>query len=92
MKKLLLTAVPVLALAGVVFRAGTVYGQAELNEHPRIHAAIEALDGARTELQAAPHDFGGHKAAAIAAVNAAQEQLRLAMAYRAQVDRGHPRR
>ena len=36
---------------------------------------------------AAPHDFGGHKAAAIRDSRAAIEQLRKAMAYRAREDR-----
>lgn len=58
----------------------------ELAEHPRLEAAIRELDDAILYLQAAPHDFGGHKAKAIAASRAAIEELRLAAAYRARVE------
>jgi hypothetical protein len=50
-------------------------------QHPRIHAAIRELEGARAELQKAPHDFGGHRADAVVAVDKAIEQLRLALQY-----------
>ena len=54
----------------------------ERNEkHPRIHAAIRELQEAKKELQAAPHDFGGHRAEAVVAVDKAIEQLRLALEY-----------
>jgi hypothetical protein len=54
----------------------------ERNEqHPRIHAAIKELEEAKKELQAAPHDFGGHRADAVVAVDKAIEQLRLALQY-----------
>lgn len=49
--------------------------------HPRIHAAIKELQEAKAELQAAPHDFGGHRADAVMAVDKAIEQLRLALQY-----------
>lgn len=49
--------------------------------HPRIHAAIKELQEAKAELQAAPHDFGGHRADAVVAVDKAIEQLRLALQY-----------
>jgi hypothetical protein len=38
-------------------------------------------------MEAAPHDFGGHKAAAVRDSRAAITQLRLALAYRAARDR-----
>ena len=50
-------------------------------QHPRIHAAIKELEEAKKELQAAPHDFGGHRADAVQAVDKALEQLRLALQY-----------
>jgi len=54
----------------------------EKNEpHPRIRAAIKELQEAKAELQAAPHDFGGHRADAVVAVDKAIEQLRLALQY-----------
>ena len=60
--------------------------QQEAAEHPRIAAAIAAINDAVAYMQAAPHDFGGHKAAAIEASRAAVTQLRLALAYRAGAD------
>ena len=50
-------------------------------QHPRIRAAIKELQEAKKELQAAPHDFGGHRADAVQAVDKALEQLRLALQY-----------
>jgi hypothetical protein len=38
-------------------------------------------------MERAPHDFGGHKAAAIRDSRAALVELRAALAYRAQKDR-----
>ena len=49
--------------------------------HPRIHKAIRELQAAKVELQKAPHDFGGHRADALQAVDRAIEQLRLALQY-----------
>ncbi|HEX3865580.1 MAG TPA: hypothetical protein VHV78_02470, partial [Gemmatimonadaceae bacterium] len=42
---------------------------ASLAPHPHIKSAINELVAARKELQAAAHDFGGHRADAIAAVD-----------------------
>ncbi len=58
----------------------------ERMEHPRINQAIHQLEDAIAYLDAAPHDFGGHKAAALEACHRAVEQLRLAMAFRARED------
>ena len=55
--------------------------------HPRIARAITALRDARAYMEAAPHDFGGHKADAIRASDEAIRQLQLALAYRAGADR-----
>ncbi|HEV3459431.1 MAG TPA: hypothetical protein VHG32_23015 [Thermoanaerobaculia bacterium] len=55
----------------------------ERREHPRLSQAITALQGAIAELQAAPHDFGGHRAEAVEACKAAVVQLRRALQYRA---------
>jgi len=65
--------------------AQNVHG--EMEHHPRIAKAIHELEDAIAYLEAAPHDFGGHKAAAIRDSRAAIEQLRKAMAYRAREDR-----
>ena len=59
----------------------------EAMTHPRIAAAIRQMEDAIRYMESAPHDFGGHKAAAIQATRAAIEQLRLALAYRARMDR-----
>jgi len=58
----------------------------EAGEHPRIARAIHSLEDAIAYMEAAPHDFGGHKAEAIAASRAAVTQLKLALAYRAVKD------
>jgi len=49
--------------------------------HPSIRKAITALESAKRDLQRASHDFGGHRADALAACDKAIEQLRLAMQY-----------
>lgn len=49
--------------------------------HPAIRMAIGALERAKADLQAAAHDFGGHRVDAIAACDAAIAQLRLALQY-----------
>ena len=56
--------------------------KSEKAHHPRIAKAIAELQEAIKYLEAAPHDFGGHKAKAIADSRAAIDQLRLALAYR----------
>jgi len=60
----------------------------ERANHPRIAAAITSIDDAIAYMEAAPHDFGGHKAAAIASSKAAVRDLRQALAFRAKADRG----
>jgi hypothetical protein len=42
---------------------------------PRIHAAVRALDDAISEMNAAGHDFCGHKVEALEAAKHAREQL-----------------
>ena len=73
-----------LALAHVSLAQET--GKREMGQHPRIAAAIRELHGAIEYMEHAPHDFGGHKAQAIADSRKAIEQLRLAMQYRAADD------
>jgi hypothetical protein len=74
---------------GVILSVGGVslYAQNERAMHPRIAAAITALKDARAYMQAAPHDFGGHKADAIRATDEAIKQLNFALAYRAAKDK-----
>lgn len=76
-------------LLGIGLTAGTgmVFGQNEREMHPRIMRAIEALRDARAYMEAAPHDFGGHKASAIRASDEAIRELNQALAYRGRMDR-----
>jgi hypothetical protein len=67
--------------------AWTLSAQNERAMHPRIATAIAALKDARAYMEAAPHDFGGHKADAIRATDNAIRQLNLALAYRGREDR-----
>jgi hypothetical protein len=73
---------------GVVLCAGiTLFAQNERAMHPRIANAIAALKEARDYMRSAPHDFGGHKVAAIRATDEAIRQLDFALHYRAREDR-----
>ncbi|HEY0778781.1 MAG TPA: hypothetical protein VGD56_12505 [Gemmatirosa sp.] len=49
--------------------------------HPEIRRAINALQHARSDLQNAATDFGGHRADALAATDNAIHQLQLALQY-----------
>jgi len=49
--------------------------------HPEINRAIAALERAKFHLQHAAHDFGGHRVAAIGAIDRALVQLRLALQF-----------
>ena len=53
-----------------------------MREHPRIVKAMHDLEDAIRYMEAAPHDFGGHKAEAIADARRALESLRRAVQYR----------
>jgi fumarate hydratase class II len=64
-----------------------VVAQNEREMHPRIAKAIAELKDAVAYMNAAPHDFGGHKADAIRASNEAITQLNLALQYRGKMDR-----
>jgi hypothetical protein len=49
--------------------------------HPAIRHAIQALEAAKKEMQAAAHDFGGHREAALQECDKAIAQLREALNY-----------
>ena len=70
-------------LAPAIAGAQTI--RTEAANHPRIATAIRELEEAIRYMEAAPHDFGGHKAAAIRDARAAIVQLRAALAFRARV-------
>jgi hypothetical protein len=87
-----LTRVGVVAAICFAFVAGFASGETkreEAIEHPRIAKAIHEIEDAIAYMEAAPHDFGGHKAAAIEASRHAVEQLKLALAFRAKEDTKH---
>jgi len=67
---------------GVVLTAGAGLLAQPREFHPRLAAAITAIRDARAYMMEAPHDFGGHKAAAVHACDEAIRQLDLARAYR----------
>jgi hypothetical protein len=54
---------------------GTQPASAGFEPHPRIYAAIRALEAARGDLQSAAHDYCGHRVEALEATNAALGQL-----------------
>jgi len=88
MKRVVVLAAAFLIVLGVSYSyvsAQTV--RTEAANPPRIAAAIRELEGAIQYMEAAPHDFGGHKVAAIRDARAAVTQLKLALAYRAKQDR-----
>jgi hypothetical protein len=73
---------------GIALSAGVaLFAQNERAMHPRIATAIAALRDARAYMAEAPHDFGGHKDAAIRATDEAIRQLNFALAYRGRADR-----
>ena len=49
--------------------------------HPEIEDALHALHNAKAHLEAAAHDFGGHRVDAIRAIDEADRQLRICMQY-----------
>lgn len=49
------------------------------DHHPEIHKAMRKLRGAKDDLIKAANDYGGHKAKAIAAIDAALAELHEAL-------------
>jgi hypothetical protein len=67
----------VLSLLGMtLFGAGVVYGR-----QPYMQAALESLRDARSQLEQASHDKGGHRARAIDLINRAIDEVREGMRY-----------
>jgi hypothetical protein len=66
------------AITGLTLVAGIADAQ---ERHPRIRAAIRALQEAKEEMQHADHDFGGHRVDAIRECDAAIHQLEEALRY-----------
>jgi hypothetical protein len=81
MKKFIVFAL-ILGLMVSVVMPSLVLAQAPHKErHPAIRAAINALEKAKFDLEHAAHDFGGHRAEALKAVDYALKQLREALEY-----------
>jgi hypothetical protein len=66
-------------VAACLAPAGTVCAGGK--PHPHLHQALYELREARGELNAAPHDFGGHRKAAVGAVDAAIRELEQALKF-----------
>jgi hypothetical protein len=49
--------------------------------HPEIHRALESLRSAKAHLEAAAHDYQGHRVEAIKAIDEAIRQLEICMKY-----------
>ena len=60
--------------------------QSERAAHPRLVAAIREMKEALRELEAAPDDFGGNRAAAIADTRKAIHSLKRALYFRLKMD------
>ena len=90
MKMLLLSALAIASLLpGTLGVARAEDRKEEWRQHPRIVKAVHELEDAIKYMEAAPSDFGGHKAAALAASRDAVRQLRAAINYRAEEDSRH---
>jgi len=50
-------------------------------DHPQIHDALVALRTAKSHLESAKHDFGGHRADALRSVDSAIQQLEICQKY-----------
>ena len=60
--------------------------QSERAAHPRIVEAINHMNEALREMEAAPDDFGGNKAVAIADAHRAIHSLKKALYFRLKMD------
>jgi hypothetical protein len=77
---------PVVVAAGCLLVGPTWVGTAQAKEpqkqsNSQLKLAIAALDSAKTTLQKANHDYGGHRVKAIKAINAARTQLTAALKF-----------
>jgi FlaG/FlaF family flagellin (archaellin) len=69
----------VLLLAVVAFFTAPVMSFAD--DQPHMHAALESLKQAKTHLEQAEHDKGGHRDKAIKSVDAAIKHVEAGMKY-----------
>ena len=76
MKRTIATALSVFALMLAMSAGAPAEGR-----HPEIHRALESLRNAKAHLQAAAHDYQGHRVDAIKAIDEAIHQLEICMKY-----------
>ena len=77
MKRKIATAFTVLALM-LVMSGGAPAAEPR---HPEIRRALESLHNAKAHLEAAAHDYGGHRVEAIKAIDEAIHQLDVCLKY-----------
>jgi hypothetical protein len=65
----------VIGIAAALVPLSFAAPRAAAEEHPRLHAALYEMRHARTELKEAKHDFGGHRAKAVEALDEAITQV-----------------
>ena len=83
-----LAAVAILAVPLMSAARAEAVGE-ETRAHPEMAHAIHVLEDSIAHMQAAPHDFGGHRARTISASRKAIRELREALFYRQQGERWH---
>lgn len=76
------TAIASAAIAGLSLAAAGAAEAQRPEEHPKIRAAIRALEAAKDDMEHAGHDFGGHRVEALRACDEAIRQLQLALNYK----------
>ena len=69
------------AVLGMTLASGVLIGEAAAAYQSHMHAALDALRTARSELQASTPNKGGHRATAIRLVNQAIDETRAGIAY-----------
>jgi len=80
-KAIYLFASTILALA-LVFSAAAPSGKASpVPNHPEIDSALSSLHQAKSFLEHAKHDFGGHRSDALKATQEAIHQLEICQKY-----------
>ncbi len=80
MKKLLGTATAIVFAAGLAISTQTL-ADMHHEHHPELHKAREKLEHAKSDLEHAAHDYGGHRVAAIKAIDTALGELHAAIDY-----------
>src|SRR5579885_2186692 len=82
MKKIIvLTVASVAFIMGVMTSSAFIPAQPGTVDHPVIAQAIQKMQNAIEYMEKAPHDFGGHREAAIRDTKQAIVSLKLALAY-----------